>query len=296
LRARLCPGDPRIFELKGHIERRQGNSTKSVQSFEQAIDLDPRNVLTLQQLAITYDDLRRYAEEKAVWDRALTIVPDDVGMQLARAFVEFNSKANTEPLHQLIDQIRAKNPSTIETIADSWLICALAERNPPAAVSALAALGENSINDQAVRLSPRFAEGVIARMTIDDLRARSAFTAARAEQAKIVQAQPDYAPALCVLGLIDAGLGRKEEALREGRYAVQLLIAEKDAISDARMIMYLAMIAAWVGDKELACEQLPVALRYPNPPSYGELKLLPFWDPLRGEPCFEKIVASLAPE
>jgi len=229
-------------------------------------------------------------------DRALTIVPDDVGMQLARAFVEFNSKANTEPLHQLIDQIRAKNPSTIETIADSWLICALAERNPPAAVSALAALGENSINDQAVRLSPRFAEGVIARMTIDDLRARSAFTAARAEQAKIVQAQPDYAPALCVLGLIDAGLGRKEEALREGRYAVQLLIAEKDAISDARMIMYLAMIAAWVGDKELACEQLPVALRYPNPPSYGELKLLPFWDPLRGEPCFEKILASLAPK
>ena len=290
------PGDPRIFELKGHIERRQGNSTKSVQSFEQAIDLDPRNVLTLQQLAITYDDLRRYAEEKAVWDRALTIVPDDVGMQLARAFVEFNSKANTEPLHQLIDQTLAKNPSTIETIADSWLICALAERNPPAAVSALAALGENSINDQAVRLSPRFAEGVIARMTIDDLRARSAFTAARAEQAKIVQAQPDYAPALCVLGLIDAGLGRKEEALREGRYAVQLLIAEKDAISDARMIMYLAMIAAWVGDKELACEQLPVALRYPNPPSYGELKLLPFWDPLRGEPCFEKILASLAPK
>ncbi len=102
------PGDPRIFELKGHIERRQGNSTKSVQSFEQAIDLDPRNVLTLQQLAITYDDLRRYAEEKAVWDRALTIVPDDVGMQLARAFVEFNSKANTEPLHQLIDQFGPK--------------------------------------------------------------------------------------------------------------------------------------------------------------------------------------------
>jgi len=289
-------GDPRIFELKGHIERRQGNSTKSVQSFEQAIDLDPRNVLTLQQLAISYDDLRLYAQEKAVLDRALTIVPDDVGMQLARAFVEFNSKANTEPLHQLIDQIRAKNPSIIETIADSWLICALAERNPAAAAGALAALGENSMNDQAVRLSPRFAEGVIARMIKDDLRARSAFTAARAEQAKIVQAQPDYAPALCVLGLIDAGLGRKEEALREGRHAVELLLAEKDAISDARVIMYLAIIAAWVGDKDLACEQLPVALRYPNPPSYGELKLLPFWDPLRGEQCFEQIVASVAPK
>jgi tetratricopeptide (TPR) repeat protein len=210
--------------------------------------------------------------------------------------VEFNWKANTQPLHKLIDQIRAKNPSTVESIADGWLICALAERNSAAAVNALAALGENSITDQAVRLSPRFAEGLIARMTKDDRRARSAFTAARAEQEKIVQAQPDYAPALCVLGLIDAGLGRKEEALGEGRHAVELLPAEKDATNGTHMIRYLAMIAAWVGDKDLACEQLSVAFRYPDPPSYGELKLLPYWDPLRGDPRFEEIVASLAPK
>jgi hypothetical protein len=62
------------------------------------------------------------------------------------------------------------------------------------------------------------------------------------------------------------------------------------------MIKYLAMIAAWGGDKNLACEQFAIALRYPTSPSYGELKLLPFWDPLRGDPRFEKIVASLAPK
>jgi hypothetical protein len=95
--------------------------------------------------------------------------------------------------------------------------------------------------------------------------------------------------------LIDAALGRKEEALREGRRAVELLPVEKDAINGARMIKYLAMIAAWSGDKNLACEQLTIALRYPSSPSYGELKLLPFWDPLRGDPRFEKIVASLVP-
>jgi TolB-like protein/tRNA A-37 threonylcarbamoyl transferase component Bud32 len=289
------PGDPRIFELKGYIELRQGDSTKSTQSLEQAIDLDPRNIFTLQQIALNYDDLHRYAEEKAVLDRVLTIVPDDVGTKLARAFVEFNWKANTEPLHQLIDKVRADDPSSMQSIADSWLICALAERDPTAAASALAALGENGINDQALKLRPLVAEGMIARMAKDDGRARRAFTAARGEQAKIVQAQPDYAPALSVLGLIDAGLGRREEALREGQHAVELLLAKKDTTNSTRMIMYLAMIAAWVGDKDLACEQLPVALRYPNPPSYGELKLLPFWDPLRGEPCFEKIVASLAP-
>ena len=133
-------------------------------------------------------------------------------------------------------------------------------------------------------------------MTKDDSKMLSAFTAARAEQEKTVQAQPNYAPALCVLGLIDAGLGHREQALRGGRRAVELLPVEKDAINGPAMIKYLAMIAAWVGDNDLACEQLGTAIRFPNSPSYGQLKLLPFWDPLRGDPRFEKIVSSLAPE
>jgi serine/threonine-protein kinase len=133
-------------------------------------------------------------------------------------------------------------------------------------------------------------------MTNDGEAARAAFTAAREEQEKAVQAQPNYGPALCVLGLIDAGLGRKQEALREGRRAVELLPVEQDAINGPLMIEYLAMIAAWVGEKNLACEQLAIAIRPPSTISYGQLKLLPFWDPLRNDPFFEKIVASLAPK
>src|SRR5439155_13789051 len=113
---------------------------------------------------------------------------------------------------------------------------------------------------------------------------------------EIVQAQPDYGPALGVLGLIDAGLGRKEEALREGRRAVELLPVEKDSINGTRMIECFAIIAAWIGDKDLACEHLLTAISHPSFLSYGNLKLLPFWDPLRGDPRFEKIVASLAPK
>jgi hypothetical protein len=71
---------------------------------------------------------------------------------------------------------------------------------------------------------------------------------------------------------------------------------EKDAINGPAMIKYSAMIAAWVGDNDLACEQLAKVSRLPNSPSYGQLKLLPFWDPLRGDPRFEKIVATLAPK
>ena len=128
-------------------------------------------------------------------------------------------------------------------------------------------------------------------------KARTAFTAARTEQEKIVQAQPNYAPALCVLGLIDAGLGRKEEALREGRRAMELLPVEKDSINGELMIGYFAVTAAWVGDKDLACEKLAKAAQLRGGyVSYGRLKLLPYYDPLRGDPRFEKIVASLAPK
>ena len=291
------PNDAGVFELKGYIQRRQGKQEEAVRSLERAIDLDPRNTFTLQQIALSYHHLRRFAEEKSVLDRALAIEPNDVDTKEARAFVEFHWKADARPLHQMLDSIRATNPAATQSIADGWLICALAERDAGAAKNAAIAAGANPpFTDEAVNFSLPFVEGVIARMTKDDEKARSAFTVARAEQEKIIQAQPNYGPPLCVLGLIDAGLGRKEEALREGRRAVELLSVEKDPINGIAMIKYSAMIAAWVGDNDLACEQLAVAIRPPSRLTYGQLKLLPFWDPLRSDLCFKKIVASLAPK
>ena len=290
------PNDPRVFELKGYIERRRGRWEESTRNFERAADLDPRNFSTLQQISISYELLRRYPEEESVLDRALAIEPNDPTTKVGRASVEFHWKADTRLLHQTIDSIRATNPGALPSVVYDWLRCALAERDVAAAKDALNAFGETPITDWAVHLNRSVIEGVLARMTRDEAKARSAFTAARAEQEKTVQAQPNYGPALCVLGLIDAGLGRKEEALREGRRAVELLPAKKDAVFGPLMVEYLAMIAAWVGDKDLACEQLAIAIRPPSTVNYGQLKLLPFWDPLRGDPRFEKIVASLAPK
>ncbi|HEY6153263.1 MAG TPA: protein kinase [Candidatus Udaeobacter sp.] len=284
----------RVFEMKGYIQRRQGRWEESTRNLERALDLDPRNFFALRQIAISYGHLRRYTEAASALDRAIAVEPNVIN-QLARAFVELDSKADTRNLHQLIDSIRSKNPSALPSIADTWLLCALMERDTVTAEKALNALGETRLSDDVVEFSRSFVEGLIARMTKDEEKAHAAFTAARAEQEKIVDAQPNYGPALCVLGLIDAALGRKDEALQEGRRAVELVPIEEDAITGETMNQYLAMIAAWAGEKELACERLAAAMRRPNSLSYGQLKLLPFWDPLRGDPCFEQIVGSLAP-
>jgi len=299
LARQALPNDSRVFELTGYIQRRQpGRYEESTRTLERAIELDPRNVVLLQQIAaFNYPRSGRYTDAKSAWDRVLAITPDDVSTKAARAMVDLDWKGDTRPLHQTIDSIRATNPAAVQRNADLWLTCALAERDAAAANNALVAFGEMPIVLSVENVFPRpFVEGVIARMTNDDAKARSAFTAARAEQEKIVQAQPNYGPALCVLGLIDAGLGRKEEALREGRRAVELLPVEKDAPHGVGMVKSLAMIAAWIGDKDLACEQLAIAIRGPSNLSYGQLKLMPLWDPLRSDPRFEKIVASLAPK
>jgi TolB-like protein/class 3 adenylate cyclase/Flp pilus assembly protein TadD len=297
---RSLPNDPRLFELTGYILRRRGHPEEGLRNLERAVELDPRNYYTLQQLAISYQNLRRYPEEAAILDRALTIAPNDVVTRTTRALVDFNWKAETHPLHKTINSILAKGPAAISNAADNWFVCALAERDPKAAERALVALGDKPWwTDSTVILSRTFGEGVLARMIRDEAWAQAAFSKARLEQEKIVEAQPDYGPPLCVLGLIDAALGRRKDALREGRRAIELLPVEKDSMNGSEMLVYFAMIAAWVGEKDTALQYLAANVQSAGGnqvATYGALKLLPFWDPLRGDPRFEKIVASLAPE
>jgi TolB-like protein/Flp pilus assembly protein TadD len=293
---RTLPNDPLIFEQKGYIYRRQGKQEEGLRNLERAVELDPRNFFTLQQIALSYLNLRRYRDMIAVLDRALAIKPDDVETQIVRAVVDLEWKADTRPLHRVIDEIGATNPAGLESIADTYFICALAERDASMAERALVALGENRFGVDAILLDRHFGQGVIGRMTKDPAKAKAGFSAARIAQEKRMQAQPDYGPNYCMLGLIDAGLGRKEEALREGRRAIELLPVEKDSINGPHMIEYFAIIAAWVGEKDLAFEQLDKAIRLPCEVSYGRLKLLPYYDPLRGDLRFEKIVADLAPK
>jgi TolB-like protein/Tfp pilus assembly protein PilF len=207
---RALPNDPSIFELTGYILRRRGQQEEGLQNLQRAVELDPRNLQTLQQIALSYQYWGRYGEAIAALDRALGIVPSNVETKANRELYYLFWKGDTQLLHQTIDSILAQGPSAIAPAADAWFACALAEHDAAATERALVALGDNPCGfEGAFLLSHSFGEGLLARMTKDEARARTAFEAARAQQEKIVQAQPDYGPVLCVLALIDAALGRK---------------------------------------------------------------------------------------
>jgi tetratricopeptide (TPR) repeat protein len=292
---RALPNNSEIFELTGYMDRRQGLWNESARSLQRALGLDPRNFLILQQIALSYQEFRKFEAMAAALDRALALAPDDLDTRVTRAVVDLEWKADPRPLHDVVRKILARDPATAPDLADQWLYVALCERDPAAAGQALAVMRPSGTSVD-LNFPRSWCEAFAARARGDAAAAKADFLAAREEIEKAVNAQPGYGPGLTLLGLTDAALGRKEEALREGRRAVELLPVTKDSIDGAELVKYLAVIYAWCDEKDLALNQIAATLKIPSTLSYGNLKLHPCWDPLRGEPRFEKVVADLAPK
>jgi len=291
---RTLPNNAEVFEYTGYIDRREGHWEEATRNLERALELDPRNFLTLQQMALTYQSQNRYADQAQTLDRALTIVPGDPSTRISRAGVAFDWRADIKPFQVILATLIAEDPSVAPDVDDPDH--ALCERNAAATARALTNFPREGIALNGVNYPHAYFEGLVAYCQGDSAKAQAAFTASRSEVEKIVEKQPDFAPALSLLGMIDAGLGRKEEARREGRRACELLPISKDAYDGVNLAANLAQIYAWTGEKDLAIEQIEAVERVPNFLSYGLLKLHPQWDSLRGDPRFEKIVASLAPK
>jgi len=291
------PNDARAFELAGQIDETQGRWADARYNLERACELDPRNLAYLINLGGICRYLNDYEQWAKAMDRIIALHPDRRQARIWRAYVDMAQRAHTGPLRVAIEKILAEDPASAKDqfLTDHRFTLALFDRDLDAAGVLAPALSEKGPYYGVPEFGRDFWMGVVARLKGDETSARAAFIRARVQREEEIRGRPDSVNPLSELGLIDAALGRKEEALREGRRAMELALSVKDSDTEYVKTCF-AMTYAWTGERELALGQLEALSKIPGGPSYGDLRLSPLWDPLRGDPRFEKIVGPLAPK
>ncbi|HSP44569.1 MAG TPA: hypothetical protein VLO30_01125, partial [Chthoniobacterales bacterium] len=292
---RTLPNSAEVFYLAGSIAGRQAHWDDAVRNLEKAFALDPLNPKTVNALSLIYDLLCRYDDEEALFARAAEANPTQRNFsQLIHAQIELE-KGDLKAAHSFLTSLP---PDYDPDGATTWtrLKLALYERDARLAGSVLASWKKEELVGGAGTMVPvSYWHGVIARTEGDSSKANEAFMRARETIAAQLAAQRENPLLLATLGLIDAGLSRKEEAVREGRRAVALRPLTDDAVDGATVLSSMAMIYAWVGDVNGAMEQLAFLAKTPGGPPYGQLKYDPDWDAVRADPRFEPILNDLQP-
>jgi adenylate cyclase len=298
LARKSLPNSSRLYTMIAAIDRRQARWDEAVRNFDRAVELDPRDFTTLSEAGYTYGALHRYPRASQLIQQAAALSPKDPFVRAALAESPFLERADIGPLRTELNKILAEGKEVASHVAGYFIECALAEHDHTAAVKALDLVPADGTIDSRYDMSwPRdWHVGLVAHCFNEETAAKNAFNSARTVAAKTVSEQPEYASAWTILGVIDAGLGRKSEAIAEGKRACELLPLSKDGWDGVGFVSYLALIYSWVGEKGLALDQLEISAKAPNGITYGELKLNPTWNALRGDPRFEQIVASLAPK
>jgi serine/threonine-protein kinase len=290
------PNSARVYVILGAIARRQARWDDAILNFQRAMQIDPRDGFVFEEAGLTYGGLRRGNEAKGCFERAFALNPNEAFAGAMLASIPFYERADTRALREHV--ANAQHAGNANAIPMSLIDCALADRNLAAAEQALQLVPKTGTVDSTGDMAwPRdWLVGLVARDFGQADKARAAFASARGPALVTTQQLPDYPAGWMLLGMIDAGLAQKSDAIAEGKRACELLPLSKDHWDGPSYITNLAMIYAWVGEKDLALDQLEISSKIPAGVTYGDLKLLPKWDALRGQSRFDQIVASLAPK
>ena len=273
LARKSLPNSSRLYLYLGVIDRRQSRWDDAIRNMNRAVELDPRNFLIVEEAAFTLGGVGHAAEATRLLQRAIELSPKDYFARMQLAMTPYFERGDLEPLRAQLDVFEKEGAEATANASQSFVIYALAKRDPAAAAKALTFIpAEGSIFENTNFLMPRdWFVGLVARTFGEAKEAERAFTAARTIAAKTVQEQPDYAPAWSLLGMIDAGLGRKADAITEGKRACELLPISKDSWEGPIYVTNLALIYVWVGEKDLALEQLARSVKTPGGITFGEL-------------------------
>jgi eukaryotic-like serine/threonine-protein kinase len=282
---RKLPNNSEAFLIAAKIDRNQNRWDSAVTNLRKATELDPRDAEAGYWRGRTYFEMRRYSD----YEQFLTkdsASGDGDALPWSQCWLAKIKLAQGDPVaaQSLLDQV----PLDFRPAREVWwprFDAALYRRDYDAASRVIASTPGEWADEAAV------AEGQVARARGDKQKALAAFATAR-EKAEPIWGPKDDIDYLKGVSEIDAGLGRKDEAIREAQRAVDLAPIAKDPLERTYSVVNLALVYAWTGEHDRALEQLEIVAAIPAGPTYGDLLLNPCWDSLRGDKRFDKIVAA----
>ncbi len=289
------PNSAEVLLRLAYLDRREGRWDDARRNQERATALDPTNYDVVTEQLVLYDRLRLYREFLTTVDTAAGRLPAYADyFRLLKAEVLLEA-GRTDQARAVLAQLPAGyDPNGAATY--TRVCAALYDGRPDEAATVAAGFHGEEYPGFNGEMTPRvWLEVFIARARGDAERTRTLLETARTAAAAKVAQHPDDAGALALLGLADAGLGRKEDALREGQRAAELRPVETDAMDGPAVLGTLALIHAWVGEPDAAMGLLTRLKFLPGGPDYGQLRFDPVWGPLRERGDFKSMLAGQEP-
>src|SRR5206468_2062937 len=286
---RTLPNDSEVLRIAAQIDRHRNRSGDALANFQRASELDPRNSEVAYHLAQLYREMRRYNEwEQLLPKYAATQPGRDLWAQMQLAAIKLG-RGDPAAAQALLAQVPLEFSPTEEIWATRFA-AALYLRDYDAANRVMAATPAERADDVFDGQPPEsWADGLIARLRGDKQKAQAVFAAARKRVDATWSDKPKDEAYFERVARLDAGLGRKEEAIREALRAVELMSIAKDSVTGPGLVTNLALVYAWTGERDRALDQLKTVATIPAGPSYGDLRFNPCWDSLRGDKRFDNI-------
>jgi TolB-like protein/class 3 adenylate cyclase/Tfp pilus assembly protein PilF len=300
--SRLSPSNGDIGRLIAAIKRRQGKWQEALEGYERVARLDPQNPNTVRELIFTNTAMRRWPEAARWVEQLRAMAPASTVAKIQRGYVDFWWEGDTHLLKSLLDQVPTGVDPDGGVTAVRWEV-AMLDRDYAAAKRAIDSSSAKELSYTGEGRTPRsFFEGSIALAQGDIDGAQKYFRDAQSILEDAVKEAPLSAIRHANLGWLYAFMGRKDDAIREGRRAVELKKESKDAVDGVIVNCYLALIYARVGEKDLAFPLIERLLKTPGAVdsvdysiTINDLKYRWEWDPIRSDPRFQKLIAQPSP-
>jgi serine/threonine protein kinase/tetratricopeptide (TPR) repeat protein len=287
LAAAPSPGadNAKFVDLAALTERRLGHWKDAIRDGEKAVELDPQNPFMINELVESYISVRRFTDAERLADKGIKAMVTQNGYLWGLKSQALLGMGQIKEAGAVLEN----SPGDMTHLYRSVMVAMFA-RDFARAFQLL----ENATPREKESDTVPFFDGIVARAQHDAARARSSFQLARDRMTMKLREHPDDAELISNLSVADAGLGLKENALREARRAIELCPRSRDAVDAPGYQTMLALVYEWTGEHDAALTQLEKIVRLPRGPDYNELRFNPWWDEIRTNPRFDTLLSQAA--